>query len=109
MKIYDQEELLDMKGKIQDEAAKASAIKDLLGSKGWGLLSGYFEERYVDVADDHAHDTPQEVSARNARLDEIKRIYMFLKMEFDSSALNLRALQEQLLLDDEHVPTPWEM
>jgi hypothetical protein len=109
MKIYDQDELLDMKGKIQSESAKASAIKDLLGSKGWGLLSGYFEERYVTVADEHVHETPQDVSARNARLDEIKRIYSFLKMEFDSSALNLRALQEQLLLDDEHVPTPWEM
>lgn len=109
MKIYDQDELLDKKGRIQEESAKANVIKDLLGSKGWGLLSGYFEERYLDVADSHPFETPQDVAGRNARLDELRRIYAFLKVEFDTSALNIRALHEQLMLDDEYVPTPWEI
>jgi len=109
MKVYDQEERLDIKGKLQDESRKANVIKDLLGSKGWALLAGYFEERYLEVADGYPFETPQDVAGRNARLDEIKRIYQFLKVEFDTSALNIRSLHEQLLLDDEYVPTPWEI
>lgn len=108
MNLYDHEERNEKKARIRHESAKAKAIKDFLGSEGWKLLSKYLEKRYVEVADAFPCETPVDVANRNARLDEIRMIYRNLKTEFDASALNLRQLHEELMLDDEYVPTPWD-
>lgn len=103
----EKELILEQRGKLKQSSMTAQMIKDLVGSKGWEMVRAYLDERYVSLAEQGA-DTLQELAARNARMDEIKQLLKYVKLEFDTAALHLRALQEEVEFDDEYVPSPYE-
>lgn len=104
--MTEQEYVLERKSEFREAAINVEQWKRLLGSNEWQQVVKYLEDRYVEVADRFDTDSVKGLAGRNARLDEIRRLFKYIQHDFNASAMRLRQLEDdQELLED--IPQPF--
>lgn len=97
---------LDDKGLAKELSQELDNWKRLLQSKEWKKVVEYLEDRYVGISDTDV-DSIKSLAARNARLDEIKRLFTFIKHDYNSKEVRLRQLFLERAIEGEDEPVPF--
>lgn len=78
----------------------------VLQSKEWKKVIQYLETRFLEI-DEEDCSSLKDLAKRTARLDEIKRLFRFIRHDYDSKAARLRQLLEERQIDGEDDPVPF--
>jgi len=105
--MTEKEYVLERKSEFREAALNVDKWKKLVGSAEWQQVIRYLEQRYVEVADKFDTDSVKGLAGRNARLDEIRKLFQYIQHDFNASATRLRQLMDDRELIDEETPTPF--
>lgn len=103
--MTEQEYAIQKKAEFKEAAQEINEWKNLVGSAEWKKVIEYLEGRYIAL-DDEPSETLKALQVRNARMDEIRKLFQFVQHDFNTHQIRLRQLLEDCELIDEDVPTP---
>lgn len=93
-------------GEAKESQMALDKWKRLLGSPEWKEVVEYLEDRYITISDTDCQ-TIRDLQARNARLNEIKRLFRFIKHDFNSHSARLREFMDEQMIEEQDIPTPY--
>lgn len=94
------------KGNAKEAEIALNTWKKVLASPEWKQVTDYLEKRFIEISEDEC-DSLRKLEGRNARLDEIKRLFRHIKHDFTSKTAALRSFLEEQQIDDEDIPIPF--
>lgn len=94
------------KSDMRESSLALDEWKKIIGSSEWNKVVSYFEDRYIEIADKETVESIKQLSDRNARLNEIKRFFDFVKHDFNANLVRLRMLEENRQIDEDS-PIPY--
>lgn len=101
------DEALNIKVQQAEELeARVRMWKEMMRHEGWRELLKYLESRYVELSEEDP-DTLKQLSARNARMNEIKRLFQIMKHEFTMADSFRKEIVNIMNMQDE-LPQPFD-
>ena len=97
---------LEAKGVAKELSKDLDRWQRLLQSEEWKLVINYLQDRFIEVSDEDA-DSVKDLARRNGRLDEIKRLFRFIKHDYNSKQARLQQIFQERSIDGEDDPVPF--
>lgn len=92
---------------LAENAARRRMWEEMIRHEGWRELVQYLEKRFLEIGRMDASSL-KDLSARNARLNEIRKIFEFIRHDFKLEDALIREYQALSSLEDElplpHIP-----
>lgn len=90
---------------IYDATARKRMWEGMMSHEGWRELVRYLESRYLEISGEDC-DSMRKLASRNAKLTEIRKIFSFIKHDFDEER-RLAAEFEHIVSMDDQLPDPF--